>query len=106
MAWVLDGKTAGGVIANGDYEELAAEEREQLIILAETQAVPRHIVLASAKTDEVLQQRISELLLELHQTPAGQEIMTTFEKTSRFDSLPGGAEATFTSLQELFSPVR
>ena len=106
LAWTLAGKTAGGAISSGDYDELPAEERDQLVILAQTPVVPRHIVLASSNTDQVLQTRITELLLEMHHTPEGQAILASFEKTSRFDPLPGEAAVAFKSFQELFSAVR
>ena len=106
LAWILQGKTTGGVLSNSDYEELSSEEQDQLVILDQTQAVPRHIVLASSNTDRALQMRITELLLELHLTPEGQAVLESFEETSQFDSLPGGTVAAFEGFQKLFAPVR
>ena len=106
LAWTLEEKTAGGVISSGSYEDLSDEDRGQLFVLAKTQAVPRHIVLASPTTDEALRQRISEILLELDSTPEGQEILQSFEETSQFDPIPGGTDTAFESLQNLFAPVR
>jgi len=106
LAWVLQGKTTGAAIPSGDYEDLDAEERNQLTVLARTPAVPRHIALARPEMDEALRAWIVELLLGLHLTPEGQAVLETFERTSQFDALPQGPEGTMAALQELFAPVR
>ena len=106
LAWVLQGKTTGAAIPSGDYEDLDAEERNQLTVLARTPAVPRHIALARPGMDEALRARIVELLLSAHQTSEGQAVLETFERTSQFDALPQGPEGTMAALQELFAPVR
>ena len=106
LAWVLDGKTAGGTLASDDYENLDDASRSQLLVLAETAAVPRHIAMASPAMDEELRERITELLLGLHTSPEGQAILETFERTVQFDALPHGADGAMAALQQIFAPVR
>ena len=106
IAWVLHGKTAAGALSTNDYEELPPEEQNQLAILAQTVAIPRHIALARPGMDKALQTRLVELLLGMHQTPEGQAVLETFERTSQFDPLPQGPEGTMEALQELFALVR
>lgn len=106
VAWILEGKTAGAAIPNGDYENLDTDIKEQLTILAQTRDVPRHIALARPGMDAALQAAIVDLLLGLHQEPEGPSILETFEETSQFDTLPQGPEGTMDMLQELFAPVR
>ena len=103
ILWLLDGKVAGAGISNGDYEYLSQQQRDQLIILAQTTSVPRHIALASPSIDSALRDRIINLLLELDDTPEGKDILEMFEETSQFDELPLG---TMQALKELFSPAR
>lgn len=103
LAWVLQGKTAGAAIPNHDYESLDPDQKAQLVILAETPSVPRHIALASPKMEPDVKEKIISLLLEIHQTTEGQAILETFEGTSKFDDLP---EGTMQALKNLFAPVR
>jgi phosphonate transport system substrate-binding protein len=104
--WLLEGKVAGAGMSNGDFEYIPEEQRAQLTVLAQTPPVPRHVALAAPGMDPALQERITELLLEIHQTPEGQQVLETFEETSRFDELPGGPENFMSTLQELFAPGR
>ncbi len=106
VLWLLEGKVAGAGISNGDFDNLNDEQRDQLLILAQTPTVPRHIALAKPGMNQAMLERITELLLKLHQTPEGQQVLEAFEGTSRFDELPGGAEGLMSSLQALFAPVR
>lgn len=106
LTWVLQGKTAGAAIPNHDYESLDSDQKAQLVILAQTPSVPRHIALASPRMDPDLREKIISLLLEIDQTTEGQAILETFEGTSKFDELPEGPEGTMQALKELFAPVR
>lgn len=106
VAWVLQGKTTGAAIPNGDYDALDDDQRDQLIVLGETPSVPRHIALAKPDMDPALQEEITQLLLALAATPEGQAILEIFEGTSQFDEFPLGAEETMQALDELFAPVR
>ena len=101
--WVLQGKTPAAAIASTDYEQLDGVLKTQLIVIARTPKVPRHIALARPEMDEKLQARIVELLLSMDQTPEGQAVLANFEKTKQFDNLPLGAAGTMDSFRALFS---
>ena len=73
------------------------------MVIAQGDPVPRHVALASPKTDEKLRQRLIELLLAVHETEEGQAVLETFEETSQFDAFPQGAEAAMAELVELFA---
>ena len=104
--WLLEGTVAGAAFSNSDFNDFSEEQREQLVILAQTPSVPRHIAMARPGMDSELRETITTLLLELHQTAEGQKVLEAFEGTSRFDKLPEGAEGLMNSLRELFAPVR
>ncbi|MBC8503398.1 MAG: phosphate/phosphite/phosphonate ABC transporter substrate-binding protein [Anaerolineales bacterium] len=104
--WLLDGKVAGAAFSNGDFNDMSEEQREQLVILAQTPSVPRHIALSRPGMGNEMREKITTLLLELHITVEGQKVLEAFEGTSRFDELPGGVEGIMNSLRELFAPVR
>ncbi len=106
LAWVLQGKTAGAAIPNHDYENLDSDQKSQVVILAETPSVPRHIALASPEMEPELVEKITNLLLEIDQTTEGQSVLESFEETSKFDELPNGPEEAMEALKDLFAPVR
>ena len=103
LAWVLDGRTAGGAFKSGDFDELAPDVRDQLVVISETPAVPRHIALARPGMEEGLEMRITELLLGLHETPEGQAVLDTFERTKKFDALPEGVDGTIAMLRQVLA---
>ena len=106
MAWLLQGKAAAAALPCGNYEELAPDEQNQLVVLTKTVAIPRHIVMARPGMDAALQAQLIDLLLDMHKTPEGQAVLESFESTSQFDALPLGAEQTMKTLLALFGPVR
>jgi phosphonate transport system substrate-binding protein len=103
MTMLLLGKVAATALNYLDYEELPAEGRAELVVIGQSQSVPRHVALASPKTDEKLRQRLTELLLAAHETEEGQAVLEAFEETSQFDAFPQGAEAAMEELAELFA---
>jgi phosphonate transport system substrate-binding protein len=106
LAWVLEGKTVGAVLQNDAFDELDAETKAQLLIVAETPTVPRHIALAWPGMDDAMQQRLTDILMAMDETSEGQMLLEGFEKTAQFDELPGGPENMMRSLQDLFATVR
>lgn len=100
---VLQGEVAAGALDVLNYEELSAEERADLVVIGQSQPVPRHVALASSKTEEKLRQRLIELLLAAHETEEGRAVLEAFEETSQFDAFPQGAEAAMKALTKLFA---
>lgn len=100
--WLLNGDVAASTFNVLDYEELVEEGQTELVVIAQSNPVPRHVAFASPKMDQELQQRITELLLAVHETEEGQAVLEKFNETSQFDELPGGAEATMEELTKLF----
>ena len=90
QAWVLRSETSAGAIRDIDFERLPADVKNQLTILSRTVELPRHIVLARPEMNDVMQTRIVEVLSAMDQTVEGQAILASFERTSKFDELPGG----------------
>jgi len=106
LAWILQGKVIGGVMQNTAYEDLSAEEQNQLVVLAQTQAVPRHIVMARSDLDDALRSRLTQLMLDMHLTAEGEAVLQAFEETSQFDQFPGVPTDLFETLEQLFFPAR
>jgi phosphonate transport system substrate-binding protein len=105
IEWVLSGKVAASVIDNQILrDDIDEETREQIVILAETEAVPRQIVLVRPGMAPELEEVLKSLLLGLDETEEGQAILTIL-KTDRFDEFPEGPEAIFARVHELYEIV-
>lgn len=88
VQWVLSGKAAAGAVDSRTFATLPDEARGLLTILAESQKVARHFVLARPVMAPALLAAIKGALLRMHETPEGQLVLTAFEETARFDEFP------------------
>lgn len=101
IQWVVSGRVPVGVIDNISYELFIPKEtRGELMVLAETEAVPRQLVLVRADTDAAMQEAIKQILLEMDETPEGQAVLETF-LTTEFDEFPEGAEPALGRIRAL-----
>ncbi len=101
LQWVISGKVAAGATDNRSYEKLPAETRKDLVVLAKTEAIPRNLLVVSPKLDPDLLAQIKAVLLDMDKTPDGQDVLAKFQKTTKFDELPGGADAALKRVREL-----
>jgi phosphonate transport system substrate-binding protein len=99
---VLQNKVAGGAFSNDDYA--SANDKAALSILGESESVSRHLVSVRKDLPEPLVNRLKEILLSMHQDEDGQKILQQTDGTTKFDSLPGGAESVRRKLVELYRP--
>jgi len=107
FALLLAGRIDAVAIQFDDYEEFPADQKDQTKVLAQTQAVPRHMVMASPMMSDALLQAVSTVLLDMENSEEGLAMLASTEKTARFDQFPPlGPEGTIKELQELFSVVR
>ncbi len=104
MQWVISGRVIAGVVDNESFAELPAETRERMVILGETPAVPRQMMVARPEFDPEVLAAISEILTTMHETAEGQAVLEAF-KTSQFDEFPEGAEAALADLQSMYDMV-
>ena len=88
IQWVIRNKVAGGVVDSTTFSEIPPETRQMLTILAETEKVPRQVVVMAAKGEPAQQEAIKTILIEMDETETGQEILQIFEETKQFDELP------------------
>jgi phosphonate transport system substrate-binding protein len=106
LQWVLSGLVAGG--ATDDYHYNVAfpsEAREKLILLAETESVPRQVVVARPDMDPELLKAIKQILITAHESEAGSVALEPFQ-TSRFDEFPEGIEAAQNRMREMMEIVQ
>ena len=75
-------------------------------ILATSKDVPRQVVLHRRDLHPDLLARLSAILTGLEHSEAGREVMRRFHKTTRFDTFPQGADATFAPIHALLDRLQ
>jgi len=100
--WLISGKVSAGAFSDLDFiDDVPAEVRDQLVILAETEPLPRYLTLTWAGMDPAEVEAIKALLISLDQTPEGLEILKTNEKTAKFDEVPN-TQAMLARMRQLY----
>lgn len=105
VLWVLEGRVAAGAIGSNDYADLEEDVTAELVILGETEFVPRHIVIVRDTLSEELKQGIVEVMLAADEDEAAAEALETFEETAQFDEFPEGLDAAIVRMNELRDTV-
>jgi len=106
IAWVLRGKVLAGAINSVAYERLTPDRAANLMVLHRTITVPRHIVSYRVGLDPSLVGRIKAILLDMSGSEEGRKVLEQFEKTTRFDELPGGPQQALGPLEKLTGLLR
>lgn len=107
FALLLAGKVDAVAVQFDDYDELPADQKDQTEVIGKTQAVPRHLVMASPKLTSTLRQAIINVLMNMENSEEGLSLLAATEETARFDLFPPlGPEKTMTGLQEIFNVVK
>ncbi|HEX5607939.1 MAG TPA: PhnD/SsuA/transferrin family substrate-binding protein, partial [Candidatus Binatia bacterium] len=91
-----------GAFSTDDYAALEDTKKPLVSILAETESVPRHLVSVRKDLPEAVVNRLKSVLLAMNQDKEGQQILQQTDKTTKFDSLPGGEEVVRRKLVELY----
>jgi len=98
---------AAGAISDDDYAGLDEKRKSEMVILAHTEKLPRHLL--SVRTDLAPQivGQLNDLLVAMHDDPDGQRILKKTDQTTKFDPLPGGEAALRKRLLDsFFTPDR
>jgi phosphonate transport system substrate-binding protein len=102
LQWVMSGLVAAGATDNVNYNLLFPEEaREKTLVLAETESVPRQVVMIRPGVDPDLEAAIIDLLANIHDDDTATDALEAFDLTSRFDAFPEGIEAALDNMREM-----
>jgi phosphonate transport system substrate-binding protein len=101
---VLQRKAAAGAISNDDYASLDDKSKALISPLGESESMPRHLVSVRKDLPEPVVNRLKEILLKMHEDEEGGKILRQTDNTTKFDPLPGGAEAATRKLVEVYRP--
>ncbi len=100
---VLTGQAAAGAFSNDDYAALDEKKKSNMIILAETDTLPRHLLSIRRDFPPSVANRLQKILLSMHEDPEGRLILEKMDGTTKFDTLPGGELAMRHKLRDTFS---
>ncbi|MDA0267659.1 MAG: phosphate/phosphite/phosphonate ABC transporter substrate-binding protein [Cyanobacteria bacterium] len=103
IQWVLSGKVAAAAVAYPDFLEIPADIRQKLTILAETEPLPRHLVMLSPTLSSEEAAAIRSALLTMDESDTGRAVLVAFERTTQFDEFPEGAEQALSRMRALYS---
>lgn len=106
VQWVLSGRVDAAVVDSGVFAEIPEETRDQLVVLAETESLPRHMAIVSPTISEEVRDAIHDILLAMDESEEGQAVLLAFEETAQFDEFPGGADAALGRMRELYELVQ
>ncbi len=104
--WVLLKKVAAGAFGSHNMDKLDELKRSQIVILAETESVPRHLLSVRKDLDPAFVDRLKELLLSMHLDEEGRAALTKSDKTTKFDLLPGGEDHLYQQITEMLRIFR
>ncbi len=106
LQWLLSGMVAAGVTDDYYFNvTFPADVREKLLVLAETDYVPRQVVVARPGLDPQLLTAIKQLLTTAHENEEGQAALEPFQ-TSRFDEFPEGIETAQNRMRAMMAVVK
>ncbi len=101
MMWVLKHRIVAGAV-NADYfEYMAGERRSELIVLLESEDVPRNIGGRRRDLPAEVRDAIEVALLDLHRDEKGRQALLRFEETARFDRFPVDPEEALARVSAL-----
>jgi phosphonate transport system substrate-binding protein len=99
---VLTDQVAAGAFSDDDYAGLDEKKKSEIIILAETERLPRHLLSVRKDLPPGLAKRFEQILLSMHEEPEGRKILEKTDHTTKFDLLPGGEAGMRRRLLETF----
>jgi phosphonate transport system substrate-binding protein len=100
---LLTKQVAAAAISNDDLATLDAKTKKELIVLARTEELPRHLVSVRVDLAPALAGRIEKILLAMHEDNEGRRILKQIDGTTKFDALPDGEPALRRMLSQAFS---
>lgn len=105
VQWIISDRVAAGAI---DYPSFVADlpddVKESMIILGESEMVPRAVVSVRADLDSDLIQGIESSLLGMEESEEGVAVLQSM-KTAKFDHFPEGIDSTMDRLRSIYEIV-
>ena len=106
VKWVIEGKVAAGVIDSESFQELATEQRAQLLVLDTTASFPRQIVVVRPGLEPTRLKALKKVLMKMEETKEGKTLLKAFKNTAQFDEFPQGAQEALARMREDYELVQ
>jgi phosphonate transport system substrate-binding protein len=100
LQWVLTGRVDAGATDDFNWEVVFEDVRDELLLLAVTDSVPRQVAVARSGIDPELLAAITEILTTMHETEEGRAALEPFQ-TTQFDEFPEGIEDAIDRIREM-----
>jgi phosphonate transport system substrate-binding protein len=100
--WVLSRKAAAGALSDNDLDRIDSKKRAELLVLAQTEALPRHLVSVRKELPRGIEHYLQDILLGMHQDPEGQRILRRTDNTTKFDLFNGSQTEMQVKLLDVF----
>lgn len=101
IQWVVAGRVGAAAIGSSDFDKIPLETRDRLHVVAETESVPRQLVMVGPHLSPEQVEAIAAVLVAADGSEEGKAALEKFESTTEFDALPEGTETAFSRLQKL-----
>jgi phosphonate transport system substrate-binding protein len=101
MFWVDHGKVAAGVTSPDFLQLYQKKRKDTLVVIARSISIPRQVVAHRGGLDPAVVAELERVLIAMATTEAGRQALQEFQKTTRFDHFPAGAEATFAPIHAM-----
>jgi phosphonate transport system substrate-binding protein len=98
---VLEGKVIAGATDDYNFSKWEKESPGTFRKLAETEPVPRQVVLVRSGLEAGTREAIRKQLAGAHLDPAGLEVMNQDAGTCLYDDTPEGIQATFEEMRQM-----
>lgn len=102
IQWALAGRVSAAAVGAPAFLEIPEDVRQQLTVLAETEPLPRHMVLLSPSLSNQEATNIKTTLLAMDEAESGQSVLMEFEETAQFDEFPEGLDQALGRMRELY----
>jgi phosphonate transport system substrate-binding protein len=87
ILWVSNGTVAAGATDDQKYLT-SAKNLDIFTVIHETLSFPRQLVSYRADLPANLMTKVKEVLLNMHQTEDGRQVLQAFENTTKFEEIP------------------
>lgn len=105
VAWVARGKVDAGVISDvhwNDESRTPSGLKKDLRIFHTTPEIVRSVMVARPGLDDRRLEGIVDILLDMHESEAGRNVLNDFYETKQFDRLVGDTAASLDHVRSLF----
>ncbi len=103
--WVVKGRVEAGATDNATFARLEKVAPGQYRSIAQSQDVPRQVVMMAEGVSPALANAVADLLTSMHLQEANQAILYKFNKTTRFDRFEQSPDAVMAPMMDILTAL-